>query len=66
MENISRVSFSIEQLWLLSPVISNGFTDGVKKQHRKLSSWINMLIASGFVIEKLDEWGPSAARKPLI
>lgn len=40
--------------------ISNWFADGVKKQHRKLSSWINALIASGFVIEKLDEWGPSA------
>ncbi|MCA1921955.1 MAG: SAM-dependent methyltransferase, partial [Buttiauxella noackiae] len=40
--------------------ISNWFADGVKKQHRKLSSWINALITSGFVIEKLDEWGPGA------
>lgn len=30
------------------------------KQHRKLSSWINALIAAGFVLEQLDEWGPSA------
>jgi SAM-dependent methyltransferase len=40
--------------------ISNWFADGVKKQHRKLSSWINQLIAAGFIIEHLDEWGPTA------
>ncbi|OAT20783.1 type 11 methyltransferase [Buttiauxella noackiae ATCC 51607] len=40
--------------------ISNWFADCVKKQHRKLSSWINALITSGFVLEKLDEWGPGA------
>lgn len=40
--------------------ISNWFADGVKKQHRKLATWINALIASGFVIERLDEWGPDA------
>jgi hypothetical protein len=66
MENISKIAFRVEQLWLLSPGIGNWFTDGVKKQHRKLSSWINMLIASGFVIEKLNEWDPNAAHKPLI
>lgn len=42
--------------------ISNWFADGVKKQHRKLASWINALIACGFVIEKLDEWGPDAVQ----
>ncbi|MEB7547979.1 class I SAM-dependent methyltransferase [Klebsiella grimontii] len=40
--------------------ISNWFADGVKKQHRKLSSWINLLVAAGFIIEHLDEWGPTA------
>ncbi|EPO8266320.1 class I SAM-dependent methyltransferase [Raoultella planticola] len=40
--------------------ISNWFADGVKKQHRKLASWINLLVAAGFVIEHLDEWGPTA------
>lgn len=42
--------------------ISNWFADGVKKQHRKLASWINLLVAAGFVIEHLDEWGPTAAQ----
>lgn len=40
--------------------ISNWFADGVKKQHRKLASWINALVAAGLVIEHLDEWGPTA------
>lgn len=40
--------------------ISNWFTDGVKKQHRKLDSWINALVAAGFVVEHLNEWGPGA------
>jgi SAM-dependent methyltransferase len=44
--------------------ISNWFADGVKKQHRKLASWINLLIAAGFVIEHLDEWGPTAEQSP--
>lgn len=42
--------------------ISNWFTDGVEKQHRKLSTWINMLITAGFDIIAIDEWGPSAAQ----
>ena len=40
--------------------ISNWFADGVKKQHRTLGSWINALVAAGFVIENLNEWGPTA------
>lgn len=42
--------------------ISNWFAEGVKKQHRKLSTWINALTAAGFVIEHVDEWGPDAAQ----
>ncbi|BAN96263.1 methyltransferase type 11 [Plautia stali symbiont] len=30
----------------------------MKKQHRKLATWSNALIAAGLVIERLDEWGP--------
>ncbi|MFJ5158848.1 class I SAM-dependent methyltransferase [Pantoea sp. NPDC088449] len=39
--------------------ISNWFADGVKKQHRKLATWVNALIGAGFEIVHLDEWGPS-------
>ncbi|WP_196210035.1 class I SAM-dependent methyltransferase [Citrobacter sp. Res13-Sevr-PEB04-36] len=40
--------------------ISNWFAEGVKKQHRKLATWVNTLIGAGFEIVCLDEWGPSA------
>lgn len=40
--------------------ISNWFAEGVKKQHRKLATWINALIGAGFDIVCVDEWGPSA------
>lgn len=42
--------------------ISNWFADGVEKQHRKLSTWINALITAGFEITAMNEWGPSAAQ----
>lgn len=40
--------------------ISDWFAEGVVKQHRKLSTWVNMLIPAGFEIVAIDEWGPSA------
>lgn len=39
--------------------VSNWLTEGVEKQHRKLSTYINELIAAGFEIAHLDEWCPS-------
>lgn len=42
--------------------ISNWFAEGVKKQHRKLATWINALTGAGFEIVHLDEWGPDAAQ----
>lgn len=40
--------------------ITHWFAEGVIKQHRKLATYINLLINSGFTITHLDEWGPSA------
>ena len=40
--------------------VSNWLAEGVVKQHRKLSTYVNALIAAGFVITHVDEWGPSA------
>jgi hypothetical protein len=40
--------------------VSNWFTEGVTKQHRLLSTYINLLIENGFFIKHVDEWGPSA------
>ncbi|MRT04075.1 class I SAM-dependent methyltransferase [Ewingella americana] len=40
--------------------VTNWFAEGVIKQHRKLATYINLLIKSGFIITQVDEWGPSA------
>ncbi|AXU95491.1 class I SAM-dependent methyltransferase [Erwinia persicina] len=39
--------------------VTNWFADGVIKQHRTLGSWINHLVAAGFTIDSLNEWGPT-------
>jgi len=40
--------------------VTHWFAEGVIKQHRKLATYINLLIKSGFIITQVDEWGPSA------
>ncbi|MBY7812890.1 class I SAM-dependent methyltransferase [Vibrio fluvialis] len=40
--------------------VSNWLAEGVIKYHRTLGSILNALIAAGFVLEHIDEWGPSA------
>lgn len=40
--------------------VTHWFADGVRKQHRKLSTWITLLIAAGFELTALNEWGPDA------
>lgn len=40
--------------------VTNWFAEGVIKQHRTLSTWVNALIAAGFSITALNEWGPTA------
>lgn len=40
--------------------VSNWLAEGVIKQHRKLASWINLLVKNGFIVRHMDEWGPSA------
>lgn len=42
--------------------VTNWFADGVVKYHRRLSTTLNMLIAAGFAIERVDEWAPTEAQ----
>jgi len=60
IEHDGQKTWPVANYQLEGERLSNWFADGVKKQHRKLATWINALIAAGFVIEQLDEWGPSA------
>lgn len=38
---------------------TNWLTNGVMKQHRTLGTYLNLLIETGFRIERVEEWGPS-------
>lgn len=58
VDDAGQRSWPVNQYQQEGERISNWFADGVKKQHRKLATWINALIAAGLVIERLDEWGP--------
>jgi SAM-dependent methyltransferase len=40
----------------------NWFVNGVVKQHRTISSYIDLLTASGFTLSRLIEWGPTDAQ----
>ena len=42
------------------PRSTDWLAKGVIKQHRTIAAYINMLLAQGFSIAHLEEWGPSA------
>ncbi len=52
--------------WPVSAYLDEGprstdwLTSGVIKQHRTVATYINLLIASGFTLGHVEEWGPSA------
>jgi SAM-dependent methyltransferase len=41
------------------PRTTDWFTRGVVKQHRTLATYLNLLIAAGFTITRVEEWGAS-------
>ena len=41
--------------------VTNWLADGVIKQHRTIGTLFNSLIAAGFSIRHVNEWGPSDA-----
>lgn len=44
------------------PRTTNWLTPGVVKQHRTLTTYLNLLLGLGFVLRRVEEWGPSAAQ----
>ncbi|MGL5815503.1 MAG: class I SAM-dependent methyltransferase [Aeromonas sp.] len=40
--------------------VSNWLADGVIKYHRTLGTYLNALIAAGFEIRHMEDWGPTA------
>lgn len=41
------------------PRTTNWLAPGVVKQHRTIGTYVNALVAAGFVVDALVEWGPS-------
>ncbi|MFZ3234827.1 MAG: class I SAM-dependent methyltransferase [Stellaceae bacterium] len=41
------------------PRRTNWLTKGVIKQHRTVTTYVNLLLRSGFALTHLEEWGPS-------
>ncbi len=44
--------------------IIDWLAEGVIKQHRAMGTWLNTLIATGFTIAHVDEWGPMTPTWP--
>jgi SAM-dependent methyltransferase len=44
------------------PRSTDWLTKGVIKQHRTLATYLNLLLRCGFVITRVDEWGPTDAQ----
>ncbi|HEY3911626.1 MAG TPA: class I SAM-dependent methyltransferase [Stellaceae bacterium] len=42
------------------PRSTDWLTSGVIKQHRTIGTYVNLLIACGLTLSRLEEWGPSA------
>lgn len=55
-------SWCVNQYALEGPRTTDWLAPGVVKQHRKLATYVNLLIASGFQISAIDEWSPSDAQ----
>lgn len=55
-----RKSWPVDGYQAQGQRITHWLSDGVVKQHRTLGTLLNLLIALGFRIDHVDEWGPSA------
>lgn len=60
VDSEGQKSWPVNQYQAEGKRITNWFADGVIKQHRMLGTYINMLVQQGFVIQYLNEWGPTA------
>ena len=54
-----RRTWPIDSYQLEGPRSTNWLAEGVIKQHRTIGTLLNLLIAAGFGISHVEEWGPS-------
>jgi ubiquinone/menaquinone biosynthesis C-methylase UbiE len=43
------------------PRTTDWLASGVVKQHRTLATYLNLLVAAGFAVRRVEEWGPTRA-----
>lgn len=44
------------------PRVTDWLAKGVRKEHRMLGTYLNMLTGAGFSVSHVEDWGPSAAQ----
>jgi hypothetical protein len=54
-----RKSWPVDHYQNEGPRSTNWLSEGVIKHHRTLGTLLNLLIASGFTLDHINEWGPS-------
>lgn len=54
-----RKTWPVDRYLDEGPRSTDWLAQGVRKQHRTLGTYINMLVDAGFTIAHVDEWGPS-------
>ena len=40
--------------------VTNWFVDGIVEEHRTVATYVNTVIESGLVLDRIDEFGPTA------
>lgn len=61
VDDQGRKSWPVDSYQLEGVRETNWLADGVIKQHRTLGTLLNVLIATGFTLKHVQEWGPSRA-----
>ena len=56
----SRSTWPVDGYLDEGPRTTDWLAKGVVKQHRTVATYINMLLAAGFSISKIEEWAPTA------
>jgi SAM-dependent methyltransferase len=55
-------AWSLDAYLIEGPRTTDWLKPGVVKQHRTLATYLNLLIAAGFTITDVEEWGPNDAQ----
>jgi hypothetical protein len=44
------------------PRVTDWLAKGVRKEHRMIGTYLNLLIDAGFTVSRVQDWGPSLAQ----